>query len=129
MTEMKRIILEMGTGNDLHGGDYTKAAKRAVRRSPWLSGHTGGGRPAPPRCRAQEPAGNLVSERFGLGPKAYYSRLRLNEVRQELLAGSPSDVIAEIANRNGFWHMGQFAKEYRRFFGELPSETLRARSR
>ena len=32
MTEkpLKRIILEMGTGNDLHGGDYTKAAKRAV---------------------------------------------------------------------------------------------------
>lgn len=26
----KRIILEMGTGNDLHGGDYTKAAIRAV---------------------------------------------------------------------------------------------------
>lgn len=27
----KRIILEMGTGNDLYGGDYTKAAKRAVQ--------------------------------------------------------------------------------------------------
>ena len=27
---MKRIILEMGMGNDLHGEDYTKAACRAV---------------------------------------------------------------------------------------------------
>lgn len=27
---VKRVILEMGTGNDLHGGDYTKAAVRAV---------------------------------------------------------------------------------------------------
>ncbi len=26
----KRVILELGTGNDLHGGDYTKAAIRAV---------------------------------------------------------------------------------------------------
>jgi uncharacterized protein (TIGR02058 family) len=26
----KRVILELGTGNDLHGGDYTKAAVRAV---------------------------------------------------------------------------------------------------
>ena len=26
-----RVILEMGTGNDLHGGDYTKAALRAVQ--------------------------------------------------------------------------------------------------
>ena len=25
-----RVILEMGSGNDLHGGDYTKAAIRAV---------------------------------------------------------------------------------------------------
>ncbi len=27
---LKRVILEMGAGNDLHGGDYTKAAVRAV---------------------------------------------------------------------------------------------------
>jgi uncharacterized protein (TIGR02058 family) len=27
----KRIILELGAGNDLHGGDYTKAALRAVQ--------------------------------------------------------------------------------------------------
>lgn len=27
----KRVILELGTGNDLHGGDYTKAAIRAVQ--------------------------------------------------------------------------------------------------
>ena len=26
----KRVILEMGAGNDLYGGDYTKAAIRAV---------------------------------------------------------------------------------------------------
>jgi uncharacterized protein (TIGR02058 family) len=30
MTE-RRIILEMGSGNDLYGGDYTKAACRAVQ--------------------------------------------------------------------------------------------------
>lgn len=29
--DKKRIILEMGTGNDLYGMDYTKAAKRAVQ--------------------------------------------------------------------------------------------------
>jgi len=28
---LKRVILEMGTGNVLHSGDYTKAAKRAVQ--------------------------------------------------------------------------------------------------
>ena len=28
---LRRMILEMGAGNDLHGGDYTKAALRAVQ--------------------------------------------------------------------------------------------------
>jgi len=27
---MQRFIIEMGTGNDLHGQDYTKAARRAI---------------------------------------------------------------------------------------------------
>ena len=31
MTDLKRIILEIGTGNDLYGEDYTKAANRAVQ--------------------------------------------------------------------------------------------------
>ena len=26
----RRVILELGSGNHLHGGDYTKAARRAV---------------------------------------------------------------------------------------------------
>ena len=28
---LQRVITEFGTGNDLHGGDYTKAAARAVQ--------------------------------------------------------------------------------------------------
>ena len=28
---LRRVILEMGHGNDMHGGDYTKAAMRAVQ--------------------------------------------------------------------------------------------------
>jgi AraC family ethanolamine operon transcriptional activator len=32
---------------------------------------------------------------------------------------------ADIANLVGFWHMGQFAKDYRKLFAELPSETIK----
>lgn len=31
MSEAKRLIIEMGTGNDLYGMNYTKAARRAVQ--------------------------------------------------------------------------------------------------
>ena len=63
-------------------------------------------------------------ERFGLGPKSYYTRLRLNRVRSALHAGGPRGSVVDAANAFGFWHMGQFAKDYRGLFGELPSSTL-----
>ena len=65
-------------------------------------------------------------EQFGVSPKSYLLAMRLNGVRRQLShADSSSATIADLANHWGFWHMGQFAKDYRRLFGELPSETLR----
>lgn len=32
---LKRCIVELGVGVDLHGGDYTKAAQRAVANALW----------------------------------------------------------------------------------------------
>jgi AraC-like DNA-binding protein len=64
-------------------------------------------------------------ERFGLGPKAYLNRLRLTAVRTNLSTAGGEIGIADIANRHGFWHMGQFARDYRLVYGELPSATLR----
>ena len=63
-------------------------------------------------------------EKFGIGPKAYYTRLRLGSVRRRLLEYGKSISIADAANQNGFWHIGQFSNDYRRCFGELPSETV-----
>ena len=63
-------------------------------------------------------------ERFEMGPKAYLTRCRLGGVREALAAGPKDLRIADIANAWGFWHMGQFARDYKRLFGELPSETL-----
>ena len=63
-------------------------------------------------------------ERFGVGPKAYINALRLTYVRSELSTCAPETRIADVANEWGFWHMGQFARDYRKLFGELPSATL-----
>lgn len=65
-------------------------------------------------------------EAYGLSPKQYLQAYRLNQVRRELNCSTPrlSGAVSDTANAWGFWHMGQFAKDYRRLFHELPSETL-----
>lgn len=62
-------------------------------------------------------------EAFGIGPKRYFIYQRLGRVRRALLDPSPHETIASVANQWGFWHMGKFAGDYRRLFGELPSQT------
>jgi AraC family ethanolamine operon transcriptional activator len=64
--------------------------------------------------------------RYGISPKAYLKCYQLTQVRRQLYrqhsAGNAR--VRDIANRWGFWHMGQFARDYKAMFGELPSETL-----
>ena len=64
-------------------------------------------------------------EEFDVGPKTYMKSRRLAAVQAELVKCGPDTVIRDVANRWGFWHMGSFAADYRKQFGELPSETLR----
>jgi AraC family ethanolamine operon transcriptional activator len=61
---------------------------------------------------------------LGTSPVKYLRAVRLNGVRRELSAGRAGSV-QEAAARWGFWHLGQFAQDYKQQFGELPSVTLR----
>ena len=64
-------------------------------------------------------------EHYGVSPKTYLKNFRLNRVRRELWKSDPLITrVNDIATIWGFWHMGQFAADYRKLFGELPSETL-----
>lgn len=92
-------------------------------------------RSIPELCRVAEvderTLRNIFYDLFSLSPQKYMKCYRLNIVRKALQtsSGHPSQLkVADIANINGFWHMGQFAKDYRRLFDELPSETFRKRS-
>ena len=67
----------------------------------------------------------IFHKRFGLTPKAYLNKLRLNGVQSDLKKHSTTKLkVTDVANNWGFWHMGQFAADYKDLFGELPSETL-----
>jgi AraC family ethanolamine operon transcriptional activator len=65
-------------------------------------------------------------EHFGITPKVYLKAIRLNGVRRELKNAEPNFTVNQVAMRWGFWHMSQFAADYRKHFGELPSQTLEA---
>ena len=63
-------------------------------------------------------------ECLGIGPKRYLLNLRLTQARRQLKIAPPNAKVADIANDWGFWHMGHFAREYRKMFCELPADSL-----
>lgn len=62
---------------------------------------------------------------LGVKPTSYLRAVRLSGVRMELRNACS---VTEAATRWGFWHFGNFARDYRAMFGELPSQTLKRMS-
>jgi AraC-like DNA-binding protein len=60
-------------------------------------------------------------------PMDYLKEVRLCRVREELLAAQGRGSVTSIAMDWGFTHLGNFARDYRVKFGELPSQTLHGR--
>lgn len=58
-------------------------------------------------------------------PMVYLKSVRLQRVHEDLgRASAGSDTVTKIAMRWGFVHLGHFTANYKRKFGEFPSETL-----
>lgn len=65
-------------------------------------------------------------EVLGTSPARYLRAARLNGVRRGLKQAVSTGVgVHDVATQWGFWNLGEFAGDYRRQFGELPSQTLR----
>ena len=67
----------------------------------------------------------LFQDLMQVTPSVYLRHLRLHGVRHSLrgtIAGPGA--VKETALDWGFCHLGRFAGQYRRLFGELPSDTL-----
>jgi AraC family transcriptional regulator, ethanolamine operon transcriptional activator len=63
-----------------------------------------------------------------MNPVSYLRAVRLAQVRRLLTTTSQNEVpVREAAMRWGFSNLGHFASDYKSLFGELPSQTLRAR--
>ncbi len=62
-------------------------------------------------------------ERYGMSPGRYIRTIRLNGARAELLQTRQYGMVADIAMKWGFSHLGRFSRYYRQLFGESPRET------
>jgi len=58
-------------------------------------------------------------------PQAYVTRLRLHQIRSELVRATVAPRIAEASNRWAVSELGRMSGRYKAMFGELPSETAR----
>ncbi|MFY0572699.1 helix-turn-helix domain-containing protein [Archangium lansingense] len=62
----------------------------------------------------------------GMPPGAFLRRRRFEIARQTLLAGEPGTTVAGVVASLGFVSGGRFSVEYKKLFGESPSDTLAA---
>ena len=62
---------------------------------------------------------------LGKAPRAVVRDICYEQARRELLQGSPGARVMDVALRCGFPHFGRFSVEYRRRYGETPSQTLK----
>ena len=67
---------------------------------------------------------------IGISPAKYLKNYRMTQARLELIEADPAAAtVTKVAHAWGFWELGRFAVEYRRLFGESPSQTLRRADR
>ncbi len=64
---------------------------------------------------------------LGLSPLQFLRISRLNRVRR-MLSSQQAPSVSDAAAYHGFYHLGQFSTDYKRLFGELPSQTLHSHS-
>lgn len=69
---------------------------------------------------------NYFKKELDISPKRYLMVLRLTKIHKILKKSHMrKGLIEETARKFGFFHMSQFSRSYKAFFGELPSATLR----
>ncbi|MFT4021227.1 MAG: helix-turn-helix domain-containing protein [Acinetobacter sp.] len=72
---------------------------------------------------------NCFEQITGVSPALFLKYLRLNTVRKILAQSDEIISVSDVAMNFGFWHLSQFASDYKRLFTESPSDTLRTNRR
>ena len=135
--DLRASIKEMARRAGMTGEDFEKCLSTDEDAKKLIAGRTKatedyciGGTPTF-FVNNQQIAGRTLLKHFrefhGVSPMRYVRNHRLQRAREDLL-GAGALAVSEVALHWGFTHLGRFAAEYRRRFGESPSST-RARAR
>ena len=123
-----------------HPHDYSEALRRAAkptvprdvkRAVDYMQAQLGSAITIADIAEASGIAGRTLFKHFqdfhGISPMQYLRNARFAKAREALMRAEPEESVTEIAMTWGFSHMGRFSVEYRRRFGESPSDSLRRR--
>ena len=117
-------------GSGLHSANARRALDRARQ---YIEAHLGETIRVESMCRyagtTLRSLERIFAREMGMSPQQYVKARRLNAVRRRLLAAGEEHALSvtEVALNHGLAHLGRFAVDYRRYFGETPRETLQSR--
>lgn len=69
---------------------------------------------------------NVFRGYLGTSPHQYLMGHRMRVIHTALKRAAPGETVTHICTRFGVWDFGRFAKQYRAYFGTLPSQALGA---
>jgi AraC-like DNA-binding protein len=115
--------------NKLEGLEGRIAPRHVKRAIDFIEGHLRLPITLGDIARASGVPGRTLLEQFrnyhGVSPMRYLRDARFARAREALMHADKDDNVTRIAMIWGFCHLGRFAVEYRKRFGEAPSETHR----
>ena len=126
-----QFLMAIAAGDLGDGAETERESTRTgiLRVEDWIPAHLTEPIPRADLCAVSGLNARTLSRAFrrrhGMGPMAFVRERRLDQIHRLLLAAMPGEIaVSEVALDYGFYHLSRFAADYRRAFGELPSETL-----
>lgn len=124
------LLLEMWKGSSDDSRRTRRATARGIARAEaYLASHVTEPVSLAELARVAQVSPRTLSREFqarhGMSPIAFLHQRRLDTVHQALHHADAGETsVTDVAMRHGIRHLGRFAGDYRRRFGERPSQTL-----
>jgi AraC family ethanolamine operon transcriptional activator len=127
--EARLVKLLLGRFDEPRACEAQDRGRRlALRAEAWLRQNLSEPPTIAALCQAVSASERTLHEAFrahlDTTPMAYLKALRLNAAYHGLLEGGARRRVTDVALDWGFLHFGWFSQDYRRHFGETPSQTL-----